>query len=104
MWCTTDVGTGATVLPVGSGRGVVAGDDQHFRVQVEQDRQVTVYLLDDLHLGVKVAVLASTVGVFNVAEHKVVVAPDALDVPEFASVVSPGLVGHHSPFADTPHG
>ena len=63
--------------------GVVAGDDEHIRLERRQNRQGGIHFLDDLDLGIEVAVLAATVSVLDVAEHEIVVVPNSRHSLEF---------------------
>ena len=54
-----------------AGRGVIAGDDNHVRVQFHELGQLRVKGLDHLDLAGEVAILARAVGVFVVDEEEV---------------------------------
>jgi len=73
-------------------RRVVAGNHQHIRLEVKQDRQGRVHTFDDLHLGVEVSILTPAVGVLDVAEDEIVPIPDFGDLAEFVlgAVMIPG--------------
>ena len=64
-----------TVALQHAGRAVVAGDDQHGRLERRDPRHGGVELFDPLHLGVEVAVFARAVGVLEVDEEEVVLRP-----------------------------
>src|SRR5665213_1408405 len=54
-------------------RRMVAGDDQHVRIFPQQNRQRGVKILNRVHLGVKISVLAGFVRVFEMDEEEIVV-------------------------------
>ena len=73
---TSSVGTGCQLwLFRAARRAVVAGDDQHVRLQSFDPRDDRVEFLDPLHLRFEVAVLAGAVGVLEMQEEEVVVLP-----------------------------
>jgi hypothetical protein len=71
-----------------AGRRMVAGDDQHIRVELEQLGQGLIDAFDDVDLAVEVAVFAVAVGLLDMDEEEVVVVPGALDRFEFIARAS----------------
>ena len=60
-------------------RAVIAGHDQHRRIQCGDARNCGVEFFDPFHLGREVAVFAGAVGVFEVDEEEIVLAPILLE-------------------------